>query len=380
MKITGDWLTHPGTQAVCAALEAGGHQALLVGGCVRNALIDAPVADIDIATDATPDQVIQLATAAGLKAIPTGIEHGTVTVVAKGRPHEVTTFRRDVDTDGRHATVAFSGDIREDASRRDFTMNALYARADGTVVDPLNGLPDLQARRLRFVGEPEARITEDYLRILRFFRFSAWYADPDLGPDPEALAAIATHAEGLSRISKERIGAEMRKLLAATDPAPVLATMQATGVLQQVLAGADPVAIAPLVHIEAGRKPHWLRRLAALGGENPTEALRLSRQEQKTLQQIKDAIGRSGPEVAWRFGFEVASDAALVLAASLGQPMMPEWETPLYAASKAIFPIKAANLPQDLQGPQIGQALKKLEILWIASGFAASKEELLDQL
>ena len=179
MNLAGNWLAHPGTQGLCKALEAAGYRALFVGGCVRNAILGVPVADIDLATDATPDVVTRVAEGAGFKVIPTGIDHGTVTVVASGLPHEVTTFRRDVETDGRRAVVAFSTRIEEDASRRDLTMNALYADATGLVIDPLGGLADTLARRVRFVGDPETRIREDYLRILRFFRFHAAYGDPE---------------------------------------------------------------------------------------------------------------------------------------------------------------------------------------------------------
>ena len=170
-RIKEAWVNDPDTQKVCAALTDGGAQALFVGGCVRNALLGVPVSDIDIATDARPERVVQLAEKAGIKAVPTGIDHGTVTLVSGGVPHEVTTFRRDVETDGRRAKIAYSDRVEEDAARRDFTMNALYARPDGTVLDPLGGLPDLRARRVRFIGRAEDRIREDYLRSLRFFRF-----------------------------------------------------------------------------------------------------------------------------------------------------------------------------------------------------------------
>ena len=183
MKITGDWLRHKGTVAVMAALEGAGHRALFVGGCIRNAILAEPVGDIDIATDAKPDAVTKAAERAGLRVVPTGLDHGTVTVIAGGRAHEVTTFRRDLATDGRHATIAFSTRLEDDAARRDFTMNAIYADRDGTIVDPLNALADLQSRQLRFVGDPASRIREDYLRILRFFRFYAWYGDPASGPE-----------------------------------------------------------------------------------------------------------------------------------------------------------------------------------------------------
>jgi poly(A) polymerase len=240
MKITGDWLDHTGTQALCAALEAAGHRALLVGGCVRDALLGEPVGDVDLTTDATPDAVTRIAEAAGFRTVPTGIDHGTVTVIAEGRPHEVTTFRRDVETDGRRAVVAFSTEIAEDAARRDLTMNALYADRSGTVIDPLGGLADTLSRHVRFVGDPETRIREDYLRILRFFRFHAAYGDPGGGIDADGLAACAALAEGLDGISRERIHAELRKLLAARDPAPAVAAMAQSGVLARILPACPP--------------------------------------------------------------------------------------------------------------------------------------------
>ena len=233
-QISAAWVSDPATQRVCAALTEGGAQALFVGGCVRNALLDTPVSDIDIATDALPNRVVELAQAADLKAIPTGIDHGTVTVVCDHIPHEITTFRRDVETDGRRAVVAFSDKVEEDAARRDFTMNAIYARPDGTVLDPLLGLPDLEARRVRFIGTAQNRIREDYLRSLRYFRFHAWYGDAQAGFDADALAAIAGNLDGLSTLSRERVGAELLKLLAAPDPAPSVAAMRSTGVLARL--------------------------------------------------------------------------------------------------------------------------------------------------
>ena len=222
MKVSGAWLNDEGAQSLLRALVASGHRGLFVGGCVRNAILGVPVGDIDIATDALPETVIKIAKEAGFRAIPTGIDHGTVTVIACGILHEVTTLRRDVQTDGRHAIVAFSGDIAEDAARRDFTMNALYAQADGTVLDPLSGLPDLMARRVRFVGDANARIVEDHLRILRFFRFHAIYGDPAYGIDADGLAACADNLAGLDTLSRDRVGAEMIKLMAGFDPAPAL--------------------------------------------------------------------------------------------------------------------------------------------------------------
>jgi poly(A) polymerase len=215
--LTAPWLTAPHLRAVSAAFAAADLPVFIVGGAVRNAILGLAAADIDMATPATPDQVVALLAAAGLKSAPTGAAHGTITAIAEHRGIEVTTFRADVITDGRHATVAFTTDIAEDAARRDFTMNALYADPEGRVIDPLGGLSDLLARRVRFIGAAEDRIREDYLRILRFFRFHAWYGDPDGGLDPDGLAACAALSDGIARLSRERVGAEMRKLLSARD-------------------------------------------------------------------------------------------------------------------------------------------------------------------
>ncbi len=380
MKITGEWISTPSTQKVLHMLTSAGHQAYLVGGCVRNALLGQPVADIDIATDALPAEVMALARGAGLRPIPTGVAHGTVTVLADHIPHEVTTFRRDVETFGRHATVAFSALIEEDAARRDFTMNALYARADGRVLDPLeSGLADLVARRLRFVGAPEDRIREDYLRILRFFRFTAWYGDPANGPDPDALAACATHAEGITTLSRERIGAEMHKLLTAPDPAPALASMEISGVLAQTLPGATARALAPLVHLEAGLKPDFIRRLAVLGGTGQIEALRLPTAEVRQLEALQTATGslEDAGTLGYRLGAAAARDALLVRAALLEMPLPEGWTEAANRGAAARFPISAADLMPALQGPALGQRLRDLEARWLASGFTLTRDELL---
>ena len=378
MKITDDWIRDSDLQRVLACLTAGGQRALLVGGCVRNALLAVPVGDIDIATDAPPDRVVTLASAAGIKVVPTGIDHGTVTLVAGGKPHEVTTFRRDVETDGRRATVAFSSRIEEDAARRDFTMNALYAEADGTVLDPLRGLADLTARHVRFVGDAHDRIREDYLRILRFFRFYAAYGDQSAGPDPEGLAACAALSAGIDTLSRERIGHEMRKLLAAPDPAPAVAAMRAAGALARALPGADDRALGPLIHLEDGLPPDALRRLAALGGQDPADALRLSRDEVRRLSGlVASATGGMGPgELGYRLGARDGRDALLLRAALLEAPLGTGWQAALTRGAAARFPVRAADLP-DLTGPALGARLKELEARWIASDFELSREQLL---
>ncbi|AXQ94963.1 CCA tRNA nucleotidyltransferase [Cereibacter azotoformans] len=379
MRIEGDWIAEPATQTLCAALAAAGHRALFVGGCVRNALLGRPVADIDLATDAVPDTVSAVAAAAGFKVVPTGIEHGTVTVIASGIPHEVTTFRRDIETFGRHAVVAFSTDVAEDAARRDFTMNALYAEATGEVIDPLGGLPDLIARRVRFVGDPIQRIEEDYLRILRFFRFHAIYGDPSEGLDAEGLAACAARAEGLCQLSRERVGAEMRKLLAADDPAPAVAAMEAAGVLVRVLPGASARALPVLVHLEEDRPAGWLVRLASLGGEEVADRLRLSRADGAALGRLRAAALEGAPpaEQGYRLGLDLGAGAVLLHAALSEAPPPEGWRADVARGAGARFPVKAADLMPALAGPALGARLRELEERWIASDFRLDRAALL---
>lgn len=381
MKLTGTWIDAPATQAVCHALTSAGYQALFVGGCVRNALIGVPVSDIDIATDARPDTVAALQSAAGFNVIPTGIEHGTLTVVAGGIPHEITTFRHDVETDGRRAVVSFSDNVRDDARRRDFTMNALYADSAGAVVDPLGGIDDLRARRVRFIENPANRIREDYLRILRFFRFHAWYGEPANGLDREGLAAIADNLDGLEQLSRERVGAEMIKLLAAPDPAPAVAAMRATGALPRLLPGTDDRALAPLVHLEAGIgvKPDALRRLAVLGGSGIPDRLRLSRKDTATLATLRDGIEStaSPARLGYSHGARLAADILLLRAAIFEAPLDPAALATARNAASAEFPINAADLMPDLSGPALGKRLKQLETAWIASHFSLTPQELL---
>ena len=380
--IEGAWLRARPAQRITSLLTDAGHQVFFVGGCVRNDLLGRAQSDIDLASDARPEAVMALAEAAGIRAVPTGIDHGTVTLVVEERPFEVTTFRRDVAPDGRRSVVEFSSDLAEDAARRDFTMNALYARPDGTVVDPLGGMDDLLAGRVRFVGNPDARIAEDYLRILRFFRFHAWYGDADAGLDAEGLAACASGQEGIGILSRERVGAEMSKLLAADDPAPAVAAMAACGVLGRVLPGADARALGPLVHLEreAGCDPCWQRRLAALGFQAGwVEALRLSRADARALREISAGLHASEPlaVAAWRNGERVARDIGLIRAASAGAGLPAGFEAEIARGAAARFPVRAADL--DLEGPALGAMLKRLEASWVASDFTLEREALLEE-
>ncbi len=259
------WLNRPETRAVFGALSGDGVETRAVGGAVRDALLGLEVTDVDFATTAVPEKVMARARGAGLKAIPTGLAHGTVTVVADGTAFEVTTLRRDVETFGRHATVAFTQDWAEDAQRRDFTLNALYAEADGTLYDPLHGYEDLAAGRVRFIGDARARIEEDYLRILRFFRFNAYYGRGPL--DEDGLAACVRARAGLAQLSAERIWAELKRILVAPRAEAGIAALFDYGLLSDVLGGAPRLGrLARLIAIEAaqGREASAPLRLAAL--------------------------------------------------------------------------------------------------------------------
>ena len=375
------WLNDPKVARVCTAIEDGGYDIFFVGGCVRNVVLDEVASDIDMSTNAHPETVMKLAKDAGLKAIPTGIDHGTVTVVSSGTPYEITTFRRDVETDGRRAVVAFSDDIIDDARRRDFTMNALYARPDGSIVDPLGGIQDVLDRRVRFIEDADQRIREDYLRTLRFFRFSAWYGAIDQGFDLDALNAISSNLDGLETLSAERVGMEMVKLFNATDPAVAVAVMRQTGVLNVVLQGADDAWLAPLIHVESlwDLSPDPIRRLAALGGTGVEKTLRLSKAQARLLMQYRDGIGSmaGAGELGYRLGMDVAKGIVALRCAYSGSPPVNEMLDRVVVGSAAKFPIKASDLTNMFSGPALGKRLKELEAEWIASNFTKTKEQLL---
>jgi tRNA nucleotidyltransferase/poly(A) polymerase len=391
------WLRQPETQRVFGALTAPGVETRAVGGAVRNALLDGAVKEIDFATTALPEQVMSLAREAGLKAVPTGIEHGTVTVVADGVPFEVTTLRRDVETFGRHATVAFTKSWEEDARRRDFTINALYAGSDGAVFDPLGGYADLVAGRVRFIGNAEARIKEDYLRILRFFRFNGYYGNGPL--DAEGLRAAVSLRTGLDRLSAERVSAELKRLLVAPRAMAAVEALFDYGLLPALLGGVPRLErLKRLIAIEAalGRDPHAMVRLAAVAvfvaedAERLAARLRLSNAEQGLLAlgaadhaeaglpdeaAAKRALYRLGPEafvayvlLAWADAGAPSDEAAW--RSVLGLP--DRWRAP-------VFPLRGADIVAigDVEGPEIGLILRRLEAEWVGGGFALSREALL---
>ncbi|MEM1343967.1 MAG: CCA tRNA nucleotidyltransferase [Pseudomonadota bacterium] len=381
MTIAPAWLEAPATRAVLKALGA---EAFFVGGCVRNALLGRPSDDVDLATPLVPETVIGRLEAAGLKAVPTGLDHGTVTAVSGGIGFEITTYRADVATDGRRAVVRFTEDRALDASRRDFTMNALYADAVGRVIDPLGGLPDLRAGRVRFIGDSTTRIAEDALRILRFFRFTAWYGRAGL--DAEGLAASQASAAKIERLSRERIGAECAKLFAAPDPSPAVAAMAAAGVLSHTLPGADieggPRVLSALIALEAAARavPCWLCRLAALSPVEAERALRLSRAKARTLADLQrlSALDEPPEILAERAGIPLARQAVLLRAARSHKTLPDALEARLSAGAAAVFPLEArhliaAGVPR---GPAIGHGLERARTAWRASGFRLDRAAL----
>lgn len=392
------WLTAGALARLLDVLNRDGEEARAVGGAVRNALIGMPVHEIDVATTAVPDEVVRRVQGAGFKAVPTGIEHGTVTVVIDKHPFEVTTLRKDVETDGRHATVAFGRDWKTDAERRDFTINAMSVTRDGAVFDYTGGLDDLEARRVRFIGDPHKRIEEDYLRILRFFRFHAAYG-PGGHPDADGLAACIAGRAGLDRLSRERLRMEMMKLLAAPHALPTLIVMADAGLALRILGGVNYLASfenMAKVEVASGLDVDPVRRLGALAvtvaedAQRLFERLRLTNNEYERLtsmaegwRRITSAIGEQGARaLIYRLGEQAFTDHALLGWARsqsgahdkawLGLATLPRrWSAP-------VFPLKAADFIARgvAKGPALGIALRAAEAEWIVQGFPDGSEVL----
>lgn len=403
MKISAAWLHAPETRAVMDALHARG-PARFVGGCVRNTLLGAPVDDIDIATPLTPDVVTAAARAAGLDAVPTGEAHGTITVIANHKPLEVTTLRRDVSTDGRRATVAFTTDWSEDAQRRDFHINALYADVDGTLHDPTGaGLSDAEHGRVRFIGDAHTRIAEDYLRILRFFRFYAWYAKGDPDPDPDGLAACAVMKAGLAQLSAERVWKELKKLLSAPDPRVAYIAMETSGVAGAVLPEAlDRARFEAMVEIDHAilDAPDAMARLAALLPDDTEIAralarrLKVSNDERARLVAALDRreaiVSYLSPRelrrVLYLHGADAFADQAKLAWAEGGpEKASSQWRALLAMAETWVKPrlpltgdeIAAAGVPH---GPKVGEVMRAVEAWWIDSDFTDDKLSIIERL
>jgi poly(A) polymerase len=389
------WFKQGEVAGLLTALNCDGEEARVVGGAVRNELLRLPVAEIDVATTAVPDEVLRRVAAAGWKAVPTGIEHGTVTVIIRGHPFEVTTLREDVETFGRKARVMFGRDWRADAERRDFTINALSASADGKVFDYVGGLDDIAARRVRFIGNPQRRIAEDYLRILRFFRFHAHFAEGP--PDRDGLHACIVARAGLNSLSRERVRIELMKIFVAAGAAATLTVMNDSGLLGAVLGGVAYVAsFERMAQIEGALQlnPDAVRRLGALGvmvcedAERLTERLRLSNVETERLLQL-ESWWRISPEgceraarallyhlgsqsfvdrtlVAWSRAQTGTDDGAWRQLAGLPQ----RWTAP-------DFPLKSADFTKlgVRSGPALGAAMRAAKEAWIAADFPSNEDE-----
>lgn len=394
------WMTAPETRAVIEALAKGG-EARFVGGAVRNALLGRPVTDVDIATPLLPEEVMSRLQAAGIGAVPTGIEHGTVTAVVNAKGFEITTLRRDVATDGRRATVAFTTDWKEDAARRDFAMNALYASAGGEIFDYFGGLGDLEAGRVRFVGDPVARIREDFLRILRLFRFHAWYGKGDI--DPAALHAAASEKEGIARLSGERIQKEMLRLIEAEDPASALRLMAASGILAEILPGALNISrLEKLAEIDRGSffAADALLRLSALlppeaeiahaiadrwklSNADRERLIDLASTKEKivsylSIREVRRLLYRLGPQrfkdrVRLRWAEDQKESNAIQWRALLA--MADAWQRP-------IFPLSGHDVivAGVAEGPLVGRVLSEVEDWWIESDFTEDELSLAERL
>ncbi len=393
-----DWMAAPDTRAVIEALEAAGGAgcARFVGGCVRNLILGKAIDDIDIATQLDPEQAMQALKAAGVRFVPTGVEHGTVTAICGGKPFEVTSLRRDVATDGRRAVVAFTRDWAEDAQRRDFRLNALYLDARGGLYDPVGeGIEDARAGRIIFVGEPEQRIREDYLRILRFFRFRAWYGRGEA--DAAGLEACAALKAGLAQLSAERVSKELLKLLAADDPRAALGLMEAAGVLTALLPGHVGLArIDNLIAIERerGRAPDAELRLAALlpsdsrAAAAEADRLRLSKAQRTRLAAAvaPDPI-TPGRErlIVYGIGAQAFADRTMLAWAAKGDAVPAEAWAQLEALalwSPPHFPLTGqdATAAGFIPGPAMGAALREAEAWWIEQDFEPDRDALLKRL
>jgi len=397
------WLIDPGVQCVFSAFSKQGGEARIVGGALRDAILGLPIRDIDFAVTEPPEQVIRLAEAAGIRCVPTGIRHGTVTLVINRRGFEVTSLRSDLETDGRHARVAFTKDWDIDAERRDFTMNALYCDAAGGVYDPVGGFDDVMARRVRFIGEPRERITEDYLRVLRFFRFFAQYGTGEI--DAPGLQAVAQNRAGLRKLSAERIRAELVRLLVAPRAVEAARLMSQAGVFTGVdLGRALPDALERLAIIEEDLElePDPVRRIWALlgGGSSPDSRaeslagrLRLTSTERSRLQMMAaprglyPSLSQTGRRAAlYALGHEDYRDHVLLnWMASGDEAGDANWRVLFELSdywSPPDFPVKGADVVSRgvPRGPQVGLILRNLERWWIGAGFPVDLEEIDAQL
>tara|TARA_Y100000739_G_C20607740_1_gene466666 strand:+ start:1560 stop:2720 length:1161 start_codon:yes stop_codon:yes gene_type:complete len=352
-----------------------------VGGCVRDFLLNLPIKDIDISTTALPNEIISIARENNIKAIKTGIEHGTITLVYKTIQYQITTFRTDIKTDGRKAVVNFSKDIIADASRRDLTINALYADIEGNIIDPLNIIADLNSRKIKFINNPQERIVEDNLRILRFFRFYAWFGKTNNSLDNASLRACVRFKEKLLNLSGERIGTEMKKLLTAPKPIKSLEIMLAEGILEIIMPKADVHLLKSLIKFEreADVSIHWTTRASVMTDSKLKTKWKLSNSDHKllsTLQKFK-YYNISISKIAYLYGQELAIKYAVIKSVISNESLPKNLDTLVNLGVSAVFPITSQDLIPDYQGKDLGKKLHSLKNIWIDSKFTLNKEDLL---
>ena len=384
MQINSEWIKNKVTQNILKIFEGADHNAYLVGGCIRNSILNIPVTDIDISTDATPQQTVDLFNRENFKVAPTGFSHGTVTVISEGIPYQITTMRSDQNTDGRHADVVFSDDIKKDAERRDFTINALYADSTGKIINPIGGLEDFNPLAIKFIGDPNNRIQEDYLRILRFFRFHAQFSELVTQFDKVALDAIKKNQDGLKKLSKERIWSELKKILSTSNPARSLYKMSQLGILEIILENKNVHNIKRfnLIEKKMGLEPEPIRRLVAITENTEDTFLNLSRKEAKKFSLLKGLLKKKHDpaELVYQFNREIAQSVLAIYTFYKGEKLKLSDIKKIEKACLFPCPITGAQISKYMDGATVGIKIKEAQRVWINSNFKSDEAKILSDI
>ena len=376
-----DWLSHPSINYLSTVFQRSGYEILFVGGCIRNTILKKQVNDVDIATAATPEEIIKICKKNNIKAIPTGVKHGTITIVIDEKTYQITTFRIDEKNDGRHASVKFIDSLELDASRRDLTINALYCDVDGKIIDPLKAFGDLRLGIVRFIGDPNKRILEDHLRILRFFRFYALYGDKKKNLNPTALDACKKHRKKLKKISKERVTLEVKKLLAASQPISTIKNMDKINILNQIIGNCEIGPFIKYVDFEQKYKIQisWLGRLLSLQNNSDYKMILLTKKENRIITKLNEAILKNVDPIEFSYynGIELGLIYSLLQNSFEKRELNKSLINQISSITTNLFPVKAADLGPKYHGKEIGNKLYELESKWIKSKFKLSKAQLL---
>ena len=384
MQINSEWIKNKVTQNILKIFEGADHNAYLVGGCIRNSILNIPVTDIDISTDATPQQTVDLFNRENFKVAPTGFSHGTVTVISEDIPYQITTMRSDQNTDGRHADVVFSDDIKKDAERRDFTINALYADSTGKIINPIGGLEDFNPLAIKFIGDPNNRIQEDYLRILRFFRFHAQFSELVTQFDKVALDAIKKNQDGLKKLSKERIWSELKKILSTSNPARSLYKMSQLGILEIILENKNVHNIKRfnLIEKKMGLEPEPIRRLVAITENTEDTFLNLSRKEAKKFSLLKGLLKKKHDpaELVYQFNREIAQSVLAIYTFYKGEKLKLSDIKKIEKACLFPCPITGAQISKYMDGEAVGIKIKEAQRAWINSNFKSDEAKILSDI